>query len=172
MELDIIYKDVPITEINPQKSKKGLYFIKDNFFRFWFSYCLPYKSQLEMDNTKFVLTKIQESFTNHISKTYEDICIEYTLKNEELLKCGRWWNKNEEIDMVGVGEDFLIVGECKYTNKKVGIDILNSLKEKSKQIELKLPIKKFMLFSKSGFTDELIKISLEDRSIKLVENIL
>ena len=172
IELDIIYKDVPITEINPEKSKKGLYFIKDNFFRFWFSYCLPYKSQLEMDNTKFVLTKIQESFTNHISKTYEDICIEYTLKNEELLKCGRWWNKNEEIDMVGVGEDFLIVGECKYTNKKVGIDILNSLKEKSKQIELKLPIKKFMLFSKSGFTDELIKISLEDRSIKLVENIL
>ncbi|MBP9491405.1 MAG: hypothetical protein KBE77_08145, partial [Aliarcobacter sp.] len=70
------------------------------------------------------------------------------------------------------GEDFLIVGECKYTNKKVGIDILNSLKEKSKQIELKLPIKKFILFSKSGFTDELIKISLEDRSIKLVENIL
>ncbi len=172
IELDIIYKDVPITELNPHKSKKGLYFIKDNFFRFWFTYCLPYKSQLEMDNTKFVLKKIQESFTNHVSKTYEDICIEYTLKSEELLKCGRWWNKNEEIDVVGVAEDFLIVGECKYVNKKVGIDILEKLKEKSKQIELKLPIQKYMLFSKSGFTDELKKQSLEDKSIVLIEKIL
>ena len=70
IELDIIYKDVPITEQNPLKSKKGLYFIKDNFFRFWFRYVLPYKSQLEIGNAKFVLSKIKESFYNFVSKTY------------------------------------------------------------------------------------------------------
>jgi AAA+ ATPase superfamily predicted ATPase len=172
IELDIIYKDVPITEVNPQKSKKGLYFIKDNFFRFWFTYCLPYKSQLEMDNTQFVLKKIQESFVNHVSKTYEDICVDYVLNHEEVLKCGRWWNKNEEIDVVGVAEDFLIVGECKFSNKKVGIDILEKLKEKSKHIELELPISKYILFSKSGFTEDLIALSNENTQIVLIENIL
>lgn len=172
MELDIIYKDVPITELNPLKSKKGLYFIKDNFFRFWFTYCLPYKSQLEMDNTEYVLKKIQESFINHVSKTYEDICVEYVLNHEEVLKCGRWWNKNEEIDIVGVAEDSLIVGECKFSNKKVGIDILEKLKEKAKHIELKLPISKYILFSKSGFTEDLKKYSEENKNIVLIENIL
>lgn len=172
IELDIIYKDIPITETNPTKSKKGLYFIKDNFFRFWFSYVLDYKSQLEMDNSAFVLKKIKESFLSFVAKTYEDICIEYTLKNEELLKCGRWWNKNEEIDIVGVGEDHLIVGECKYVNKKVGIDILEKLKDKSTQIELKLPIKKYYLFSKVGFTDDIITMAENDSSIVLVEKIL
>lgn len=172
MELDIIYKDVPITEVNPSKSKKGLYFIKDNFFRFWFTYCLPYKSQLEMDNTEFVLKKIKESFINHVSKTYEDICVEYILNHEEVLKCGRWWNKNEEIDIVGVAEDSLIVGECKFSNKKVGIDILEKLQEKARHIELKLPISKYILFSKSGFTEDLKKLSEENKNIVLIENVL
>ena len=52
--------------------------------------------------------------------------------------------------------------------KKVGTDILEKLKE----IELKLPIQKYMFFSKSGFTDELEKQSLEDKSIVLIEKIL
>lgn len=172
IELDIIYKEVPITEQNPGKSKKGLYFIKDNFFRFWFLYVLNHKSQLELDNTDFVLSKIKENFSGYVAKTYEDICIQYTLKHYKPLKCGRWWNKDSEIDVVGVGEDYLMTGECKYSNKKVGIDILNQLKEKSTQIELKLPIKKYLLFSKSGFTDELVKISQTDESVELIESLL
>lgn len=172
IELDIIYKDVPITEKNPLKSKKGLYFIKDNFFRFWFLYVLGNKSQLELNNTEYVLKKIKENFNGYVSKTYEDISIEYTLKNYELLKCGRWWDKNSEIDVVGVGDDYLIVGECKYSNKKVGIDILESLKAKSLNIELKLPIKKYLLFSKSGFTDDLLSLSKNDDSLELIEKLI
>jgi AAA+ ATPase superfamily predicted ATPase len=171
LELEIIYKDVPITEKYPTKSKKGLYFIKDNFFRFWFSYVLPYKSQLELGNTKYALFKIKENFSGFVSKVYEDLAIEFILDNFNLLKAGRWWSRDDEIDVVGVGEDFLMVGECKYSNKRVGIDILNSLEEKSKKIELKLPIKYYTLFSKSGFTQELIDISKEKKDIVLVEGL-
>lgn len=45
----------------------------------------------------------------------------------------RWWDKNEEIDALGIGEDFLIAGECKYSNKKVGTDILHDLKKKRRR---------------------------------------
>ncbi|MFA7083089.1 MAG: ATP-binding protein [Arcobacteraceae bacterium] len=158
IELDIIYKDVPITEENPHKSKKGLYFIKDNFFRFWFAYVLPYKSQLELGNKKFLLEKLKTEFPKFVSKTYEDLAIKYILNNYNVLKCGRWWNKTEEIDAVAVSTEHLIVAECKYSNKKVGADILESLKQKATQIETNLPIKKYILFSKSGFTDDLIKL--------------
>ena len=171
IELDILYKEVPITEENPLKSKKGLYFIKDNFFRFWFLYILPYKSQLELDNKNYALAKIKESFSGFVAKVYEDLAIIYTLNNYPLLKCGRWWSKTDEIDVVGVGEDYLIVGECKYSNKKVGTDILKELKIKSKKIESKLPIKHYLLFSKSGFTKALIEISSKDDSIILIDKI-
>lgn len=155
IELDIIYKDVPITETNPQKSKKGLYFIKDNFFRFWFSYVLPFKSQLEIGNRNFVLSKIKENFNGFVSKIYEDLAVFYLLKNYDLLKCGRWWDKDNEIDAVGIAEDHIVVAECKYSNKKVGVDILENLKEKAKNIDSNLPIKHYILFSKSGFTQDL-----------------
>lgn len=167
IELDIIYKDVPITENNPTKSKKGLYFIKDNFFRFWFKFVLPYKSQLELGNTNYVLEKIKENFNGFISPVYENLCIEYLLNNYDLLKCGRWWDRDIEIDAVGIAKDYLIVAECKYSNKKVGTDILQGLKEKSKNIKTTLKIKHYVLFSKSGFTDALKNLS--DDSVVLVE---
>jgi len=172
IELDIIYKDVPITEKNPQKSKKGLYFIKDNFFRFWFLYVLSNKSQLEIGNSVYVLKKIKENFNGYVAKTYEDLAIEYTLKNYNLLKCGRWWNKSDEIDLVGVAEEYMLVGECKYSNKKVGIDILLALKEKVKKIELTLPVEKYLLFSKSGFTQDLVTMADSDETIILIEKLI
>ena len=34
MDLDILERRVPVTEENPEKSKRGLYKIKDNYLRF------------------------------------------------------------------------------------------------------------------------------------------
>jgi len=172
IELEIIYKEVPVTEKLPNKSKKGLYFIKDNFFRFWFSYVLPYKSQLELGNTNYAMVKIKENFSGFVAKVYEDLAVEYTLKNYPLLKAGRWWSKDEEIDVVGVSETFMLVGECKYSNKKVGTDVLAQLEEKSKKIELKLPIKHYLLFSKSGFTQDLLEIEKKREDVVLVDKFL
>ncbi len=64
-----------------------------------------------------------------------------------------------------------MLGECKYSNKKVGIDILEALKNKTKYINSSLPISKYLLFSKSGFTDELINISKNNENILLIEKL-
>jgi AAA+ ATPase superfamily predicted ATPase len=169
IELDIIYKDIPITESNPLKSKKGLYFIKDNFFRFWFCYVLPFKSQLEIGNSQYVLNKLKQNFHSFISPVYERLAISYMLQNYPLLKCGRWWDKHEEIDAVGIGEDFMVIAECKYSNKKLGVDILQTLQKKATKLDSKLPIKHYILFSKSGFTDELQK--LQSDTVILIQNL-
>lgn len=59
--LGFIEKQTPITEKNPAKSRKGLYFISDNFVRFWFHYVYPYKG--ELDNMQIVLDEISKDFT-------------------------------------------------------------------------------------------------------------
>ena len=41
VELGFVEKRTPITEKYPKKSRKGLYFIADNFIRFWFRYVYP-----------------------------------------------------------------------------------------------------------------------------------
>ena len=61
-DLGFIVKDTPVTEKNPEKSRKGLYFIQDNFVRFWFRYVYPYKGELELDNSRLVIDEIEKDF--------------------------------------------------------------------------------------------------------------
>ena len=74
-DLDFIEKRTPITEKNPEKSRKGLYFIADNFIRFWFRYVYPYKGELELDNMQIVLDEMHKDFSEKfVAFAYEDIC--------------------------------------------------------------------------------------------------
>jgi len=41
IDLDLIEREIPVTEEKPYKSKKGLYRIKDEFINFWFRYVFP-----------------------------------------------------------------------------------------------------------------------------------
>ena len=92
--------------------------------------------------------------------------------NFPLLKVGRWWDKNTEIDIVALGEDNKIVfGECKYSNKQVGLNVLNELKEKSKKVIWNNDKREeyYILFSKSGFSQDLIDLAKEESNILLKE---
>ena len=174
IDLDILEKEVPVTE-NIENGKKGLYKIKDNYLKFWFSYVYPYQSYLEIENLSYPLEKIKNEFNLWVSKIYEDLARETVLNNSEIpfpiKKLGRWWNNNEEIDIVGLGDNEIIFGECKWSNKKVGLSVLLSLKEKSKSVKWSNNSRKeyFILFSKEGFSDDLISLSKKDKTIILSE---
>ena len=172
IDLDILEKEVSVTE-NIENGKKGLYKIKDNYLKFWFSYVYPYQSYLEIENLSYPLEKVKNEFNLWVSKIYEDLARETVLNNSEIpfpiKKLGRWWNNNEEIDIVGLGDNEIIFGECKWSNKKVGLSVLLSLKEKSKSVKWNNSSRKeyFILFSKEGFSDGLINLSKKDKTIIL-----
>ena len=77
MDLDILEREVPVTEENPEKSKKGLYKIKDNYIRFWFAFVYPNRSFIESGNSGIVMDKIRKSLiSGHTAYVYEDVCRE------------------------------------------------------------------------------------------------
>jgi len=172
IDLDILEREVPVTE-NIDNSKKSLYYIKDNYLAFWFNYVYPYQSYLEIENLKYPLEKVTSTFDLWVSKIYERLCLDSLLLHEEidfpLSKIGRWWDKNEEIDIVGLGEKEIIFGECKWSKKHVGLSVLLELKEKSKKVKWKNNDRKeyFILFSKSGFSSDLIELAKSDSKIIL-----
>ena len=55
IDLDILEREVPVTEDNPEKSKRGLYRIRDNYIKFWFAFVYPNMSFLESGNTEIVM---------------------------------------------------------------------------------------------------------------------
>ena len=171
IELDILEKEIPITE-NIDNSKKVLYRIKDNYLKFWFAYIYPYQSYFEIENLTYVKNKINNEFELYVSKIYEDLARESMWENVPfpLLKVGRWWDKNTEVDIVALGENNKIVfGECKYSKKQVGLSILKQLQEKAKNIKWNNNNREeyFILFSKSGFSEELEELAQKEKNIIL-----
>ncbi len=165
-ELDLVAREVPITERNPEKSKKGLYRIKDNFINFWFKFVHPFRSYLEIENTELVLDRIREQFRpNHVSFVYEDICRQRLMHQGlgkaphlHLIQAGRWWNKDTEIDILGISEDKeqVLVGECKYTAGPVDTDVYFHLLDKARRVDKESQAHMhYVIFSQSGFTDAL-----------------
>ena len=169
IDLDILEREVPITEENPEKSKKGLYKIKDNYLRFWFAFVYPNMSFIESGHSRIVMNKIRNSLVkNHIAFVYEDVCKErmWDLNAEgawpfNFTKIGRYWDSKDEIDIVALDPDGknLILGECKYWTEPVGVSVLRDLEAKTDSVAWERDNRKvwYVLFSASGFTDELIK---------------
>lgn len=180
IDLDILEREVPVTEPNPEKSKQGLYKIRDNFLQFWFRFIYPYRSYLESGHGEPVLRRLRKNFIdNHVSFIYEDICREtvWTLSTEEKLpflaaKVGRWWDRpGHEIDVVALadGAPQILFGECKFWTEPIGANILAALEEKAELVDWNRNGRQefFALFSISGFTRELQKIAAERSNVFL-----
>ena len=167
IDLDILEREVPVTEDSPEKSKKGLYKIKDNYLRFWFAFVYPNMSFIESGHGRIVMDKIRKSLVrNHIAFVYEDICKERMWEiNAEgvwpfyFSKLGRYWDSKEEIDIAAIDPDGknLILGECKYWQEPVGVSVLRELEAKAKTVSWEKEKRKtwFVLFSVNGFTEDL-----------------
>ncbi len=174
-ELKIIKREVPITEEKPYKSRKGIYILTDHFFRFWFRYIFPNLSYLEEGEIDFVWShKIKSDINAYIGFVFEDICIQRLKKMNrqaqlafKAKKIGRWWDNQNEIDIVAYDEkNSFLFCECKWRRKKVGKSVLMDLQNKSKKFP-QAKEKYFGFFSKSGFTSELTNISKEHKNIIL-----
>ena len=171
IDLDILEREVPVTENDPEKSKRGLYKIKDNYIRFWFAFVYPNRSFIESGNSAIVMDKIRRSLVpGHTAFVYEDVCRErmWDLNAEgawpfRFSKIGRVWDADMEIDIAALdpaGRN-LILGECKYRQGPVGIDVLCALEEKAARVPWEAQRRRtwYVLFSTGGFTDELKRIA-------------
>lgn len=185
--LGFIEKRTPITKKNPEKSRKGLYFIADNFLRFWFCYVYPYKGELELDNMQIVLDEIHKDFKEKfVAFAYEDICKDIFAKlcsNNAISfvpsRIGSYWlndyDGDTEIDVMSVDHQNkqVFAGECKYHTKPVDAPVYFTLKEKvDNAAEIRKSFPKYNdiygLFSKSGFTKRMLDIAKENPNILLI----
>ena len=180
IDLDLLEREVPVTELNPEKSKKGLYRIKDNFINFWFQFVYPNRSYIEMGHTDLVMARLEKNFVdNHVSFVYEQICQDklWELSAEGKLpgvleRVGRWWDNTHEIDVAGISEadDLLVLGECKFWAGPVGINILAQLEQKAEFVDWHKDTRQtvYILFSINGFSEDLQAIASARHDVILV----
>ena len=170
-DLHLIEKQVPVIEKNPQRSRKSRYYLRDQFFKFWFNYCFPFMGELELRNKMPSLKAFKDSFEYIVAQNYEKVAQEILHQYQDKIftfhKVGRWWNKDEEIDIVALNNQTneILFGEVKWSKKKIGTKIYEELKRKSQKVEWGKQDRKeyFCLFSKSGFTPRMKRIAKEEK---------
>lgn len=172
--LQITGKEIPVTEKIPEKSRRGIYTIDDNFFNFWFRFIFRNRSLLEERRINEVMIKIKTAMPQLMAKNYErisgEIIFNAILSKKFFLEFetyGRWWNKSEEIDLIALNSrtNEIFFGEAKWSNKLVGTNIYENLKRKSREVEWGKKNRKeyFALFSKSGFTPNMKKMAKREK---------
>ena len=175
----LVEKKVPCGE--GEGSRKGIYKLTDNFFRFWFRYEFTNNAYYEMLGADAASKEIMDGIPDYMGDAFEGICMEYFIrkaKKKELpfipFKMGKWWGNNmhikaqDDVDILMIdksGKKGLFV-ECKFTNSKMP----HSEYEDLKTAMLAFPSieEKHMYFvSKSGYEDSVIRHAKEDGAVLL-----
>jgi len=163
--LRIIRRELPVTERQPEKSRKGIYVIQDHYLKFWFRFIMPNQSYIEENQPDFLLKqRILPQLDQYLGDVFEKVCIEFLKQVKRSAKLpfqfdriGRYWQGGTEIDIVAFDADReqAFLAECKWNAKKVGANALDDLIVKSSHLQRENDFKKihYGLFSKSGFTD-------------------
>lgn len=178
-QLHLVERELPVTEKQPHKSRRGLYRLKDHYLRFWFRFVHPNRSQLEQGGARVILeNRLLPELDHFTSLAFEEICKQYFLQQALLEKLsfspiamGRWWNDKEEIDLMVMNDMEAMLVECKWSNQPVGTNILTALEKKAASAKKDLGDRKiqFALCSRSGFTDQMMEVSKERQDVCLVD---
>ena len=168
MELEILKKALPYGET---KSKRTIYQIDDNFFRFWYRFVSGNiasiaSGRIERTIDRLVLSHLHE----YMGLIFEKMCREYLLLYArnlpfEITDVGEWWGKEPktgkelQLDLVAQSAEDkgeFIIGSAKFRNEKIGIGELELIKSYAKVFRAKAK-HHFFIFSLGGFTDELLE---------------
>ncbi len=173
--IQLIKREVPATEKNPVKSKKGRYVITDNFVRFWFRFVHPYAGLIDAGQQDLVMKRVEAGLSTFLGRPTEEVVRQAVLAESTrgnlpitVTRLGRYWDKNREIDICGAGEKKreYLWGECKWQNSKMGAGVYHLLKEKVDASGVNPGGKNsYLLCSKSGFTPKLRSLAAKEEII-------
>lgn len=172
IDLGVLTREFPVADgVKAQANiQRGVYQVTDSFFRFWYAFVFPNLSELEAGDAEGVWRYVvKPELDRYTSYVFEDICRQYLRRKNRknalpfrFTKIGRWWNKTDELDIMATDQNKqrFLLGECKYKNSAFNLSELRQMqakfmpKDKNNRID-------YWLFSKSGFTDEVIRAAVE-----------
>lgn len=161
-----------------ERERTAQYLVAEPFHAFWYRFVDPYRALIDLSNPRPALDALRDparGLDKLISEhSFEDVCRTFLLEAvgdgrlpSELRfdRVGSWWlatrDISDEVDIVAFAAGRLAaLGECKWTNEPVGMEVLAKLDRvvRSASHELRPgPSVYRLLFSRSGFERDVRK---------------
>lgn len=162
--LRLVRRETPVTEVRPERSRRGLYRLADPFLRFWFRYVYPHRSTLEAGGSRQLLDAVVlPDLDTFMRAPWEDLCRQHLIADGERLlgwrplRVGRYWDARTEIDLVAVdasGERAAFV-ECKWGRTVDVARVARRLREKARAVApLAAASHRYLVISRTDVDDE------------------
>ncbi|MCD6524337.1 MAG: ATP-binding protein [Thermococcus sp.] len=143
IETGLVVREVPVTE--KPSSKRGRYYVTDNFLVFWFRFIYPNLSLIE--EGVFDVEEIRQGYNHYLGPVFEKIARQFLVELNKakklpfrFMKIGRWWHKSEEVDLLALNERerkaLLVEVKWKELSEREARGILKDLERKAKLIGL------------------------------------
>ena len=142
--LDLVSYELPA--LASPKAKRRRYYIKDNYFAFWFRYVDPYRPKVEEGRVGEVLEDIRGDYETYMGWVFERLAVKLIARTGVWDRVGRQWGRAKggvyEIDIVAINarDNLLLVGEAKWS--KLGVRdvkaIVADLRKKATYIDWRL----------------------------------
>ena len=125
---------------------------KDHFTRFFFRFLKPNEALIKAGEFDKVLELIFSEFEHYQSLCFELLSKEFLQKKFELESVSSFWHRDIEVDLYYKDNEFCLMGEVKFKNRKICKNIFHLLQNKAKALDIKPDF--YIIFSKSGFSNE------------------
>jgi hypothetical protein len=123
-EMEVIERVVPVTESNPQRSKRAVYRIVDPYVAFWHRTVAPLvnSGRLGLVPPEQLWSEVvMPGLDNYMGPVFEQICRDFVRRTDRLpfrpVRVGEWWDSTSQnqVDVVAIGgKGELLVAECKW----------------------------------------------------------
>jgi len=137
------------------------------FIRFWFYFIAPQIKNIYAGEYEKLFENLKQHYNSYTSLVFEElseVLLNYNLRESPIISSGSYWDADIEIDILTITKEHKIyVGECKWKNHKVNKKELHKLNEKCLKLHLKPT--QVILFSKRGFSKELLQMQGQDLAL-------
>lgn len=172
INLGILNKIKPVYENDARKSE---YEIDNKLMDFYYYFVFENMDEISINKEDRMFDeKIAKQLDNYLATKFSIICREYIVKQimEEknpmtIVENGKWWDKNGSIDVVIGNGVKAIFANSFWNDEVIGLEEFDKLEKSAKNIDV--TERKYYLFAKKGFSDELKKICKNRNDIELVE---
>jgi len=148
MTVGILTRRVPITET--VRTRKGRYYISDNFITFWFRFISPKLNELEEGILRF--KDFKKEYNSYLGFVFEKVAYQYLLRNRQyrFTRIGKWWDKDNEIDLITIDENRKTATfyEVKWKDISNPNKIIDDLIERSGHLYPNMK-KRYVIFARS-----------------------
>jgi AAA+ ATPase superfamily predicted ATPase len=162
--LRLVERHIPVTA-SPTTSKRGRYRIAAPLFRFWFRFVYGNQDQLRILGDDAYEEFVAPELADYVSPLFERLCQQAlpSLVDRRFRDVGQWWFKQHELDVLGLADEGLVAGECKFTSSPVSEGVLSDLERTTAEVQWsEMPANAeplYVLFSRSGYTDDLTDVA-------------